>query len=279
MDNAEEIKKLEKELEAAKKRLAKAKSKAKSAGKSKGNAKKPVCEPPKTGVTELCFVVDRSGSMGGRTGAVISGFNETLAKQKAKKVDRLIVSTVLFDDETSVLHDHEPVDNVRDMTCEDYRPDGRTALLDAVGGAIDHMVKRQKNAQPADRAENVVFVIITDGLENASRTYSNDKVRRMVEKERDQYGWEFVFIGANIDSFAAARTLGIRRDRTSNFYGDEDGTKEAFCCVSDVAMMKRMKAPSLCVSERMVRMERAFEDRAKSGKPSAKPLKAVRKAK
>lgn len=272
MDNAEEIKKLEQELAAAKAKLAAAKAKAKghSASGSKGASAKPVHKPPKTGVTELCFVVDRSGSMSSRVEAVISGFNATLASQKAKKVDRLLVSTVLFDDEERVLHDRLPVENIRDLTTDDYVIGGSTALLDALGGAIDRMVDVQRSVAPADRAENVVFVIITDGMENASRRYSGEKVRRMVRKERDEYGWDFIFLGADIDSFAAARTIGIRRDRTSNFVGDAEGTLEAFDCVSEVAMLKRMKRPESLVSMRMRAMVGDYERRSGNRKQSGK---------
>lgn len=274
MDNAEEIKKLEQELAAAKARLAEAKAKARKAEKSKGEAKPPVHEPPKTGITELCFVVDRSGSMWDRVDSVVSGFNATLASQKSKKVDRLFVSTVLFDDEERILHDRLPVETIRNLTTEDYRTGGSTALLDAVGGSIDRMVNVQRTVTPENRAENVVFVIITDGMENASRRYSRETVRRMVQKERDEYGWEFIFLGADIDSFAAARDIGIGRDRTSNFVGDEEGVHEAWKCVDDMAMLKRRKAPMHRLAARMCEMHASYEKRANGfGKPGKTPKK------
>ena len=183
---------------------------------------------PQTGITELYFVLDRSGSMSDLVRSTIDGFNEMLGRQRRDAAGELVVSTVLFDDDATVLHSHVPVADVRPLTEREYTIGGCTALLDALGGAIEHAVRHQRRAQPDRRAQNVVFVVITDGYENASRRYTRERVRGLVKRETAEYGWEFLYLGANIDSFAAAGSIGIRRSRTSNWVPDGRGSRKTF---------------------------------------------------
>ena len=167
----------------------------------------------KSNRTELVFILDRSGSMGGLESDTIGGFNSTLEKQKQLEGEAR-VTTVLFDGEYEVLHDRIPVNEVRPLTDEDYYVRGCTALLDAVGRTIDRVVHAQKASKEEYRADKVMFVIITDGMENASRKYSYGKVKTMIEARRE-LGWEFMFLGANIDAAAEAERLGIARERAA----------------------------------------------------------------
>ena len=174
-------------------------------------------------ITELVFILDRSGSMGGLESDTIGGFNSMLNKQK-KEDGRAYVSTVLFDHETEVLHDRVPIEKVPELTDKDYTVRGCTALLDAIGSAIHHIGNVHKYARPEDVPEHTMFVIITDGMENASRRYSGREIKRKIEKEKSKYGWEFLFIGANIDAIATARNFGISEDRAVNYKADRQGT-------------------------------------------------------
>ena len=197
-------------------------------------------------ITELVFILDRSGSMGGLESDTIGGFNSMLNKQK-KEDGRAYVSTVLFDHETEVLHDRVPIEKVPELTDKDYTVRGCTALLDAIGSAIHHIGNVHKYARPEDVPEHTMFVIITDGMENASRRYSGKEIKKKIEKEKSKYGWEFLFIGANIDAIATARNFGISEDRAVNYKADRQGTGvvyESVCeAVSDVRNGKRL-APS-----------------------------------
>ena len=204
-------------------------------------AKTPPHPAPQTGVTELYFVLDRSGSMSGLVRSTIDGFNEMLEKQKRNAAGELFVSTVLFDDDDAVLHDHVPVAQMRPLTENEYRIGGCTALLDALGGAIEHAVRRQRHVPADRRAQNVVFVVITDGLENASRRYTAERVRRLVRTETDRYGWEFLYLGANIDSFEEAGRIGIRRSRTSSWVADARGARTNFAALSRAVDSVRTK--------------------------------------
>ncbi len=174
-------------------------------------------------ITELVFILDRSGSMGGLESDTIGGFNSMLNKQK-KEDGRAYVSTVLFDHETEVLHDRVPIEKVPELTDKDYTVRGCTALLDAIGSAIHHIGNVHKYARPEDVPEHTMFVIITDGMENASKRYSGREIKRKIEKEKSKYGWEFLFIGANIDAIATARNFGISEDRAVNYKADRQGT-------------------------------------------------------
>lgn len=149
--------------------------------------------------TEMVFILDRSGSMAGLESDTIGGFNAMIEKQK-KQPGKAYVSTVLFDTSTTVLHDRTDLNTVKPMTSDDYFAGGCTALLDAIGGAINHIGNIHKYARPEDIPAHTIFVITTDGLENASRRYSKSDIKRMIERQRSKYGWEFLFIGANIDA-------------------------------------------------------------------------------
>ena len=191
----------------------------------------------KTNLTELVFILDRSGSMQGLEKDTIGGFNAMLEKQK-KEPGEALVSTVLFDDRIEVLHDRVKLGEVRPITEKEYCVRGCTALLDAMGGAIRHIGNIHKYARPEDVPERTLFVITTDGMENASRRYSYETVRRMIERQKEKYGWEFLFLGANIDAAKEAARFGIGADRAVNYKCDEAGTalnyeviSEAVCCV------------------------------------------------
>lgn len=191
------------------------------------------------GLTEIVFILDRSGSMRGLESDTIGGFNSMIAKQK-KEDGEAFVSTVLFDDQCEVLHDRVPMDKVPVMTDEEYYVRGCTALLDAVGGAIQHIANVHKYARDEDRPEKTLFVITTDGMENASKSYSYEKVQAMIKKEQEKYGWEFIFIGANIDAVQEAKRFGIRKERAVNYVHDEMGTEAVYRSVSKAVCAMRM---------------------------------------
>lgn len=177
----------------------------------------------KKGLTEMVFILDRSGSMSGLEADTIGGFNAMIEKQKREEGEAL-VSTLLFDSGVSMLHDRLDIGKVPPMTEKDYSVRGCTALLDAVGSAIRHIAGIHKYSRPEDVPEHTVFVITTDGMENASRSYSAEKVKQMIEKEKSKYGWEFLFLGANIDAVETAGRLGIDADRAANYVADGPGT-------------------------------------------------------
>lgn len=191
---------------------------------------------------ELVFILDRSGSMCGQAADTIGGFNSMLEKQKAAP-GRAYVSTVLFDDRSEVLHDRLPLDQVPPMTDREYYARGSTALLDAVGGAIRHIGNIHKYARPEDVPARTLFFITTDGMENASRRYSCDDVRRMIRRQKERYGWEFVFLGANIDAVETAARFGIGADRAATYCGDSAGTRLNYDVFSDLACRIRAGAP------------------------------------
>lgn len=174
-------------------------------------------------LTEIVFILDRSGSMSGLESDTIGGFNPMIAKQQ-KEEGEAIVSTVLFDDETDVIHDRVAIGDVKKLTEEDYYVRGCTALLDAVGGAIHHIGNVHKYAREEDRPAKTLFVITTDGLENASRHYSFKDVKKLIKRQQEKYNWEFLFLGANIDAIEVAGNMGISRDRAANYNCDEVGT-------------------------------------------------------
>ena len=174
-------------------------------------------------MTELVFILDRSGSMSGLESDTIGGFNSMIEKQK-KEAGEAVVSTVLFDNESVVIHDRLLLHRVPRMTEEEYFTRGCTALLDAVGGAIHHIGNVHKYARKEDVPEKTLFIITTDGYENASKHYTYEKVRKMIERQKEKYGWEFLFLGANIDAAAEAKRFGISADRAVNYKCDEEGT-------------------------------------------------------
>ena len=198
----------------------------------------------KKGLTEMVFILDRSGSMCGLEKDTIGGFNSMIKQQKQAE-GSAVVSTVLFDDEIKVLHDRVAIDKIREMTDEDYFTCGCTALLDAVGGAIHHIGNIHKYARNEDVPEHTVFVIITDGMENASRMYSSDRVKNAVRRQKEKYGWEFLFIGANIDAVETAANYGIGADRAVNYNADSKGTSILYETVSCAVEQIRANAP-LC---------------------------------
>ena len=167
-------------------------------------------------MTELVFILDRSGSMAGLEKDTIGGFNSLIEKQR-KEPGTAAVSTVLFDNESEVIHDRLPLENIPPMTDKEYYVRGCTALLDAVGGAIHHIGNVHKYAREEDRPEKTLFVITTDGMENASRKYSYRKLKDMIRRQEEEYGWEFLFLGANIDAAKEAARFGIREDRAANY--------------------------------------------------------------
>lgn len=188
-------------------------------------------EKIKNGITELVFILDRSGSMSGLESDTIGGFNAMIEKQK-KQDGECYVSTVLFDNVSEVLHDRVKLTDIKPMTDKEYTVRGCTALIDAIGGAIHHIGNVHKYARSEDVPEHTVFVITTDGMENASHKYSGEKVKRMIERQKEQYGWEFLFIGANIDAVETAAQYGISKDRAVNYNADEVGTKILYETVS-----------------------------------------------
>ena len=173
-------------------------------------------------MTELVFILDRSGSMSGLEGDTIGGFNSMIEKQK-KEAGEALVSTVLFDNESVVIHDRLPLEKVPHMTEKEYFTRGCTALLDAVGCAIRHIGNVHKYARKEDVPEHTMFIITTDGMENASRRYDHEKVRRMIERQKEKYGWEFLFLGANIDAVETARGIGIDPGRAVDYCCDSQG--------------------------------------------------------
>ena len=197
----------------------------------------------KKNLTEIVFILDRSGSMAGLENDTIGGFNAMIEKQK-KEPGEAFVSTVLFDHESEVIHDRVDIQKIAPMTGNEYYVRGCTALLDAVGGAIHHIGNVHKYAREEDRPEKTLFVITTDGMENASRKYSYDKLKAMIERQKEKYGWEFLFLGANIDATKEAARFGIRADRAANYHADSKGTGVIYESVNDaICQMRSCSAP------------------------------------
>ena len=196
----------------------------------------------KKNLTELVFILDRSGSMAGLEGDTIGGFNAMLEKQR-KEPGETVISTVLFDNETEVIHDRVSLDRVPALTEKEYYVRGCTALLVAVGDAIHHIGNVHKYAREEDRPEKTLFVITTDGMENASRRYTYDKVKAMIERQREKYGWEFLFLGANIDAAREAARFGIRADCAADYHADSIGTEAVYESVCEAVCQVRRSAP------------------------------------
>ena len=196
----------------------------------------------KKNLTEIVFILDRSGSMSGLEADTIGGFNSMIEKQKKAEGEALI-STVLFDNTSEVIHDRVSVQNIKPMTDEDYTVRGCTALLDAIGGAIHHIGNVHKYARDEDVPEHTLFVITTDGMENASHHYDSEKVKKMIERQKEKYGWEFLFLGANIDAVETARHFGISEDRAVNYHSDSEGTQLNYEVVSEAISAVRCCAP------------------------------------
>ena len=196
----------------------------------------------KNNITELVFILDRSGSMAGLEADTIGGFNAMIEKQK-KESGLAYISTLLFDHQTEVLHDRIPLDQIRPMNPDDYWVRGCTALLDAIGGAIHHISNIHKYARREDVPEKTLFVITTDGLENASHRYSAPEVRAMIQHQQEACGWEFLFLGANIDAVETAGHFGIRSDRAVNYCPDADGTALNYEAISAAVSQVRSGCP------------------------------------
>ena len=196
----------------------------------------------KKNLTEIVFILDRSGSMSGLEADTIGGFNSMIAKQK-KQDGEALVSTVLFDNVSEVIHDRVNIRDIQPMTGRDYTVRCCTALLDAIGGAIHHIGNVHKYAREEDRPEKALFVITTDGMENASRRYTYDKVKAMIERQREKYGWEFLFLGANIDAAREAARFGIRADCAADYHADSIGTEAVYESVCEAVCQVRRSVP------------------------------------
>ena len=196
----------------------------------------------KKGLTELVFILDESGSMSGLESDTIGGFNSMIEKQR-REAGTAYVSTVAFANESRVIHDRARLEEVEPLTRRDYTPGGCTALLDALGGAIHHIGNVHKYAREEDVPERTIFVITTDGMENASHRYGRREVKDMVERQKARYGWEFLFLGANMDAISAAEDIGIRRDRAVKYVSDTRGTELNYRVVSDTICRMRASEP------------------------------------
>ena len=214
----------------------------------------------KNDLTELVFILDRSGSMAGLESDTIGGFNSMLDKQKLEPGDA-IVTTVLFDDQYELLHDRIPIRGVSPMNDKQYFVRGCTALLDAIGKTIHKIGNVQKYTSEDERASRVLFVITTDGLENASREYSVTRIRDMIDRQQTRYRWEFLFLGANIDAIATAERFGIHRDRAVNFHSDSIGTQVYYDSINVV--VSNVRAGNKLEKSWKENIERDFENRRK----------------
>jgi len=216
----------------------------------------------KKNLTEIVFILDRSGSMSGLEADTIGGFNSMIEKQKNAEGEALI-STVLFDNTSEVIHDRVSVQSIKPMTRDDYTVRGCTALLDAIGGAIHHIGNVHKYARAEDVPEHTLFVITTDGMENASHRYSSEKVKKMIERQKEKYGWEFLFLGANIDAVETARHFGISEDRAVNYHSDSEGTQLNYEVLSEAICSIRCSAPLDANWKK--RIDADYESRKKGG--------------
>lgn len=212
----------------------------------------------KKDLTEIVFILDRSGSMNGLEKDTIGGFNALIEKQKKEKGEAL-VSTVLFDDTSEVVHDRKNIRDVPQLTESTYYVRGSTALLDAVGGAIRHIGIVHKYARPEDVPERTLFVITTDGMENASCRYDSNRVKQMIEHQKSKYGWAFLFLGANIDAVETADRFGIDKSMAVTYHADSQGTALNFNAVGDAICTVRANAP--LSSEWKQRIEEDFATR------------------
>ena len=215
----------------------------------------------KKGLTELVFILDRSGSMHGLERDTIGGFNSMLDKQRHEE-GQALVSTVLFDNESEVIHDRVDLRGIADLTEQQYTVRGCTALYDAVGGAIHHIGNVHKYARPEDVPEHTVFVITTDGMENASSRYTYDRVKAMIQRRRARHGWEFLFLGANIDAAREAARFGIAPERSANYHADHQGTGVIYEAVSEAVSQVRCCAAPLSDDWRS-RVDKDYRSRKK----------------
>ena len=214
----------------------------------------------KKNLTELVFILDRSGSMAGLEADTIGGFNAMIEKQKGEEGEA-VVSTVLFDHLSEVIHDRVDLQKIRPMTRKEYYVRGCTALLDAVGGAIHHIGNVHKYAREEDRPAKTLFVITTDGMENASREYTYRRVKELIRRQQERYGWEFIFLGANIDAAREAARFGISEDRAANYHADSQGTAVIYEAVSEAVCNVRASCPMRADWKR--RVDEDYQKRSK----------------
>ena len=191
-----------------------------------------MAEKIKNGITELVFILDRSGSMEGFEDDTIGGFNSTIEKQRAQD-GKVYVSTVLFDNYSEVIHDRVDIAEIKPLTRKEYYVRGSTALLDAIGGAIHHIGNVHKYARAEDVPEHTIFVITTDGMENASHRYSHADIKAKIKRQTEKHGWEFIFLAANIDAAGTAEDLGIRQDRAANYRQTKEGVGRSYYAMSE----------------------------------------------
>ena len=196
----------------------------------------------KTNISELVFILDKSGSMSGLESDTIGGYNAMLKKQQ-QQPGEATVTTVLFDDNYELLHDRINIKGIRPITEKEYFVGGCTALLDAIGKTIHKIGNAQKHTSEEQQADKVMFVITTDGMENASKEYNYERIKTLVEHQKEKYGWEFIFLGANIDAIAAAASFGISANRAANYNADGVGTKLNYEAVSDAVSELRASRP------------------------------------
>lgn len=202
-------------------------------------------------ITELVFILDKSGSMHGFEADTVGGFNAVVEKQKEGN-GKVYVSTVLFDNGSEVIHDRVDIEKIRPMTKRDYRVGGSTALFDAIGGAIRHIGNIHKYARPEDVPEHTVFVITTDGMENASRRFSAREIKAKIKRQKEKYGWEFIFMAANIDAAETAESIGISRERAANYRQTREGIGRSYRAMSEAITSVRMNlAESLDLQSRL----------------------------
>lgn len=214
----------------------------------------------KKGLTELVFILDRSGSMAGLESDTIGGFNALMEKQK-KEAGEAVITTVLFDDKYELLHDRINLKGVSAMTEKEYYVRGCTALLDAIGATIHKIGNVQKQTSDEERAEKVLFVITTDGMENASREYNAAKIKSMIERQKERYGWEFLFLGANIDAVETAAGFGINADRAVNYHADKIGTRLNYNVVCEA--VTNIRCGETVPSDWKARIEEDYKTRGK----------------
>lgn len=213
--------------------------------------------------TEIVFILDRSGSMSGLEKDTIGGYNSMLKKQQEEEGE-VIVTTVLFDHEYEIVHDRTDIKEINPLTEDEYFVRGSTALLDAVGTTINKIIIATKNTKKEYQANKVMFVIITDGMENSSREYSYKSIKTMIDNQKDKYKWEFIFLGANIDAVETASKFGVDEDRAVNYHADSEGTKLNYEVVSDLIVNMRME--NKVEKNWKQRIEEDYEKRGKKNK-------------
>lgn len=217
----------------------------------------------KKNLTELVFILDRSGSMAGLEDDTVGGFNAMIEKQK-KQEGECLVSTVLFDTENHLVHDRLRLSDVPKLTQREYTPGGCTALLDAIGESVSHISKIHRYAREEDVPEHTMFVITTDGMENASRRYDAAEVKEMIRRQKEKFGWEFIFMGANIDAIETAKKYGIDPSKAVNYHRDSHGTKLNYEVMSETISSVRENRPLTSAWKK--RIDRDFAQRNPAGK-------------